>query len=647
MKVLRGTLKWIIFAVIAVPIWFLVAGIIHINLNKPNYDVNQYQMHVQIQKNGNAQVTENVTYKFKDFFHGVYRTFDISGLTGMSRPQVSYTTKGRTKQIPYEVHYKDVPTYGTEYNSAIGTDVPTYSFSKELVDTPGEDNTFEFTKHGYLRRMKVYHYADDGELIRFTYRYQLKGFVTNYRDVAVVNYKLIPKNWDVPLNHVKLTIDLPKSQVKKLRGWSHGSNFAKTSVDNRQGRVTITVKQSQKGHFLETHLMFPKSLTTQNFRTSDKNMRSAVLTQERKLKLQRYLIPLGIALALMPISVIMLILARRYEHQHPGNRDQITDIPHWFELPTMAPEVAISAINGNVGNHDFSASLLNKISNHEITLNVTSGSGKKPKQQYTLKKGPNFNQMDNNLADGDGLTDQENKIFNMIFDGVEATGNDGITINDIQTYSTNHKEVGKAWRAWQAGTKRLGKRYHDQTNEKIRKNYQIAFLASLLLGILGSAILYRANNLILDIIYGVVTIALVCYTGWRAAQVKREFSVYKSEYLQEIAELIGFKHMLRDFDTFKDSWPDAVVVWEKYLAFATAFGYADKVVSAFHLEFPDADTTSSVIFSSSYDPVLFSSFNSLGSFSTFDSSSSDGGGGFGSFGGGSGGGGGGGGGGAF
>ena len=97
---------------------------------------------------------------------------------------------------------------------------------------------------------------------------------------------------------------------------------------------------------------------------------------------------------------------------------------------------------------------------------------------------------------------------------------------------------------------------------------------------------------------------------------------------------IGLKKYMEDFSLLEEKEVPAIVVWEKFLVYATAFGVADKVLKQLKTVYPNIDEIDTIGTSSSlyfmYHSNFTSSFNSSinSSISSTYSSGSGSGGGF-------------------
>lgn len=150
-----------------------------------DYDINQYQVNVAIQRDGSANVTQTVNYQFDDDYHGVFNVQDLRGIQGAKLQKVTTQLNG-------------------------GMVIPASAGNLE------NNNTYELTQNTKQMRVKLYRSVQDGDRLRVVYRYQLQGVVTNYADTAELNWKVIGSGWDVPLENVKIVIQLPAKNVQAL-----------------------------------------------------------------------------------------------------------------------------------------------------------------------------------------------------------------------------------------------------------------------------------------------------------------------------------------------------------------------------------------------------------------------------------------------
>ncbi|MFC6260961.1 DUF2207 domain-containing protein [Levilactobacillus fujinensis] len=577
-----------------------------------DYTIDPYQMHIAVLKNGDADVTQAMTYRFDDDYHGVYNNQDLRGIKG-----------GKLTGIT------------TAFNGG--------KLTAARQSTAHTDNTYQVSYAGQNAKVKLYHRASDGDKLKVTYHYHLQGVITNYRDTAELNWRVIGSNWDVDLENVKVVIQLPATQVKQLQAWTHGSLDGYTKVDKAQGRVTMTLAENPSGTFVESHLLFPTSVTAANTNIKDEKRKAAVQKQEANLaeqanakrkqkKQQAY----GGFLAFIAVIVALGLGFWWWLWRHPANRYP-HPIPanHFFDVPSVSPALAESLVDFKSPNTDaLSGEILMAVSNHEITMVPV-----KDGRRETLK-----------------LTKLVPTVSNYFLQKcfMKIAKADSFTLLDLKKYGKHDKKgrLSKWFRTWQEQVDELAEPYQDAANVKLRQRTMLGTvgltaLISIAIGV--GWTLNRTISLATTIIGLLAVLVLWIYTVRLYQHTDRN----NEAGLIQVNEVGGFRRMLKDIGHFNTAEVGDLILWEQILPYAAAFGLAQKVANKLAVDFGTAALNDNFVvfypifysndFSGSIGDSLNDSISSAIQTSTSASSSSGGSGGFsggssGGFGGGSGGG---------
>ncbi len=192
-----------------------------------DFDIKQYQVGIEVLTNGDADLTQKITYEFNGDFHGVYYNQDLKGI-------------GKADQIAAAV----------EQNGHL---------TKLPVNQSGQNNTVNTSQTDDWLKLKVYHQISDAEAT-FIYHYRLHNVITSYQDTAELNWKIIGNGWDEPLHNVSIVIQLPGKNIDSLKAFTHGPLNGKTVVLKKQGRVRMTVDRVSAHQFVESHLLFDNAI---------------------------------------------------------------------------------------------------------------------------------------------------------------------------------------------------------------------------------------------------------------------------------------------------------------------------------------------------------------------------------------------------
>lgn len=526
-----------------------------------HYDIDQMHINVDVQKNGNAYVTQRIKYNFDGNFHGVFLMQDYKGTGGII----------------------NVPS--VHIISREGDTLATHSNSEQ-------PDTFQTSDNGHKYQIKLYH-PFSNEKATFIYKYGIKQVIKNWADTAELNWKIIGTGWDVDLNHVKIVVQLPANNVKKLQAWTHGPSSGYTTVDKQKGRVTMTVNDLEANTFVESHMVFPTSVTPDNQRKSADKHLTAVQQQEAALAKKtnrarsqtQLFATLGTVIALV-LGFFYLILEIIWFHKHPNKRVKKTPKVHNFEIPAYSAVISQVILTHTEPNSDaFTAWLMELAAAGEITIEPEHYEKKHGHQgtTYRLTETPKM-----------ASPNRYDPLLEFLFGKIgRPTESDGaqktVTLREINDYHKQHKhdeKLSDLFTSWQESQYRRteGLKVFNKNRTKIRLHaFRLLAVAILVLIVAGFSLIFLNNSLAFLwhwalFIFVVVSLALVI---WHLAQ--------RSYYTQKGADAAGrirnFKYMMHDIGSFERSQVGDLILWEQMMPYAVAFGLADKVVKAMRANF--------------------------------------------------------------
>ncbi|WP_334330133.1 DUF2207 domain-containing protein [Companilactobacillus sp. HBUAS59699] len=529
---------------IILSVWLTVVAIISVGIFQTNvhadgdYEITDYSVNIDVDQQGNADMTQRVTYNFDGDFHGVYYNQALKGIKGADDPEVAVITDGNSTVLQRS--------------------------------NLGSDNTFSVDKTEDYMKLKVYH-AVANKKVTFVYRYKLYGVIKNYRDTAELNWKIIGGGWDHNLNNVKITINLPAKNIKSLQAWAHGTLDGFNKVDKANGRVILTVSEVDAGDSVESHIIFPTSVTPLNTNKIDKNAKSRILKQEKKLVQEanyRRQMPGRVTkvVILMMILVVIIIIIFNYIQlvRHPINKHKMpTPLHHWFDAPDVSPSMANIILNkSNVGDSKgFTGDVLVEVNKRNLKIDKENKTFR-----ITALKAP-----------------QDALIKFMI----ETIGDgESVTIKEINKYAKKDKK-GKLYgkfEDWKERAAEHNDRYIDLENKgTISRMLGSAIVSSVLMLLTVSLawFLVKAWAIPLSII-SAITIFII----WLVYLLIRKQISYYTENGEQIAnELQAFRRMFEDVDDLNLAEVGDLILWEQILPYAVAFGISKKVVKALKLKF--------------------------------------------------------------
>lgn len=499
-----------------------------------NYDINKYFVNVNILKDGNAEITQKITYKFDGSFHGVYYNQDLKGIKGVETPKVEIKDNLGTTPL-------------SKSNSAL-------------------DNTFSVKKSADKMQIKIYHNISD-QSATYIYHYKLLGVVTNYNDTAALNWKIIGTGWDEPLNNVKILIHLPKKNIKNLKAWSHGPLNGYTDVDKNKGLVTMTIDNVNANQFVESHIIFPTSVTASNTNVVNKNAKADILKQEQKLANEannqrarrKGFFYFTLIVFVLLIVMIYMFLYRSLKKNPINKHNMPTPINHWFEVPEVSPSMAnIILHKSNRGNSDgLTGDLLVEVNKRNLEIT-------KKDDTFEIK----------------ALKMPDDNLFQYLINDIGDK--EKVTIKQINHSSKS--KLSDKFESWSKRAAKGSKIFFDADNKNKLYSFFIAAMAITMLAVLMVVISLITYIQMWPLALAIFVSSLIITWGVYI-YAKKRISVYteKGEILAN--ELRGFRQMLKDIEDINVAEVGDLILWEQILPYAVAFGVSGKVIKALKMKF--------------------------------------------------------------
>ncbi|MGX6465441.1 DUF2207 family protein [Leuconostoc falkenbergense] len=591
-----------------------------------DYEITNWQQTVAIQPNGDANVTKQVSYSFDDDMHGVVMREGLA-----AGKKASALTWGGLKSIKV----------------AVNGQAPTVIQPRQGVAQTG----YVETKTSNAVKEKVYYPVRENDKLVVTYQYVLKGLVTNWDDVAEINWRPI-SDWDVDLDKAKLVIKLPKKSPKQLKAWVHSRAKGDVKLDKAQGEVIAMSDTVSADESLEIHMYFDSDQTPLNqLRRSGK--RAKLINQQEAaivVKHNRFVFwMMIIAFLVSPILFVIVLFIVfwqnkkvRYQQNLAKQKSGTTGEPvHIFDLPNdlgpalIAERLAEQSDDAKI----VVATLLDLVARHKITMT------------YQDMKRPD--EITYQVTDENGLQPFELSFVRMIF----GKNRDLVRHGD---FKKKQSPVSKSIRKRIGAFKQALAKAEQQTRivdkiatQKATDAKTMALGGLIVLSVISAVVLgIIADQTQVSSIWAIIVIeSVVALVTLLLTATQKTIFFTVPDGMQEQWQWQGFKKMLHDIAHLQDKQVLDVQLWDKILAYAVIFGEAKNVATQMKIWAKDMDwnTDNTLLFvpyylyGSDWSDGFVTSINQDGAFQ----SSSNVSGGGGSFSGGSSGGAGGGGGGAF
>ena len=517
-------------------------------------DLKNLDFDITLNSNGTAYVTETWDISIKDT-NTLFKTFVLdSKYSGLKDVSVIEVTNGRNKE------FKEI------YQEKYHVDKDCFYALKN--------------KKGKFEIAWGVHEDDSSARRTFKISYTYVDAVKNYNDCSEFYCKLIGSDFEIPAKNVTGTIKLPMQVevLDDLRVWAHGpldGNIQRASQDT----VTFDVPKLSSKTMLEVRVVTPNYVFENNTNTSSQNKFQYILEEEQgwadKANAERArakIIWAAIVFVIVVLTGLFLGIMIKYivdghklKQKYPKKK---FDLKYFRDIPDEKNATPVRAAYlyyfksntttmGSCLPKIFSATMLDLALKELISFEPVDDK--------------EFNIILNKDKEAD-LSMDEKTVLDIL--NKATAGNDRVSTKELLKYSKKHYETMYTKLSL---LPKLAENYHndssniDEEKKKANKKWKskgtvyltIIFASFVLAGFVGPI-------LILDI--PLLLCSMLCFMN------ANKISILTDKGEEEKAQWQGLKNYMDDFSLLKEKEVPDLVLWEKYLVFATAFGISTKVI---------------------------------------------------------------------
>ena len=554
--------------------WGIILFLIIIPSTKalqPNYKVTNLSINADIKENGDAYIEEHIALKgafngyIRDlYYQGDYSLYDASSLQLLDICEIDIINIDQFDNVDSDC------------------------FTRVNQGQNGESYVYEETNTINYKSLKMYKYNPSGTAV-FSIRYILKDVVVIHNDIAEFYWTFIGTEFDDQIDEVKININLPAAS-NELRAWAHGPLNGEIDLIGKD-KVIAKLDKLPANNLIDVRMVFDREIVPLGTKLSHQNSFDEIIEGEQKraddvnkLRQKAKIIHYGIItinyLWLIGLIIIFIHVYKKYDKE----RKSTFHLEYYREFPgDYGPETLEYLLKQNITNNGLSASILNII--QKKGLKVKEG---KKKKDYILVK----------TKEKDNLTDEEEYLRDWL---VKDYG-DGksVRLKDI-TKASKKNSTAQAfldgYEKWfyMAKTKAVGEKfYEDQLHIKLKMGLYI--LIGIVLFSINLSYNIESWTKYVVIIFSIIFLIYIFSFTKRTKKGNDHFVKWKA-----------FKKFLLDFGRFQEKELPEIVLWEKYLVYATIFGIADKVRKTMEIKLKSMDvaTTNYPIFTHMYINHVF------------------------------------------
>ena len=517
-----------------------------------DYDIKHFYIDATLQENGDMDVQELVVMK------GTFNGYEVG---------IEYNTNSI-----YGASYMDnVSIYGGPLTNEKDLDINNWNFDFsefKKVDYAQNGDKLKFIESNYSdsNNYRLY-YSTDNSTTAFLVKYTLKDVGIAHNDCIEINWNFFSTAFRDDVEDLQIRVNYPiKMNKNDFSWWFHGPLTGSSDIINVNEKYTSVlakVKKLDAGTAVDFRTLVPKTGFNESLfsKVNNDDVKESIVESEdaivakdnalrKKYRAYFYTIEgLSIGYYVLLVSLWIYVYKKYDKERKPKfvgeyNREFIDD---------YNVEVIDYLMNNTITPNAMSASLMNLIYKKNVSVE------KLPEQKNNYKF---------TLVNRDNLNDTENCLVDFLFTTVG--GNNEFTTKELKSYASSTKTCNtfmSSYTKWKNKVIEDGKNqgFFDKLPGRYGYGFFMLFLAFI---IYFASIVLNVDTFIVNTLIFAAIIFIV-YIG----TIKR-----KSEKgIEHYTRWKAFKKFLNDFGTFDTKELPEIILWERYLVYATIFGLAKKV----------------------------------------------------------------------
>lgn len=550
---------------------FLLIGTVKSNAGTLN--LNNLDFNVQINNDGSMDVTETWDI-YVSSTNTLYKSFEIdsSKYSGITNVIVKEITNGQNinfaKTENWAYHVTKNYYYGTE----------------------NEDGDFEIGWGVGLDNSRGTR--------KYEISYTVKDAITKYEDYAELYWQFVGENFEISADKITGTIYLPSNAINKedIKVWGHTEDLNGTIYATDLNKIEFELDNFRSGRYVEIRTLFPTELITSSGRTKNKEILQTAINEETKWadkanarkERQEWIdknLPIILFAVCVLINIILIIVYIKKIIKYSKKLKELkkyeptTKLEYYRDLPdeNSTPGEAMKILDINISSFTptnfgkvFSATMLDLVLKGYLEIKQEKNEkGKDVINIYILKQV------------SDGLKPSEARIMKFVIDA--AKGKEVITLKELEKYIENHasKTESLLKGTYSAVNDQLIKEQiidsEIQEEYKKYKDIQTSYIVAIIFLFCFTFIAFIVPLIIFAID------AIMC------GKIAKKLNVLTQKGIDLQEQWKGLKKYMEDFSMLDKREVPELVIWEKYLVYATAFGIADKVIKQLKIVYPNFD----------------------------------------------------------
>ena len=439
---------------------------------------------------------------------------------------------------------------------------------------------------------------------KYQIRYKVYDAIAVYNDCAELYWQLMGNDNGIPIDKISGTIHLP-GNIKKdeIRVWGHTNVLNGIINANDDATINFYAENIPENNMVEVRSAFPTEVISLSNRTYNYDKLDEIIAEETEWaneannKRQRSIIVGYIVVAIVAIvggvcAVFQILIPINIIRNAKNKIVPTLDVDYYRELPRddATPAEAATLLNKPINQAQFNFS--NVFSATLMDLNLKKILLFEVEKETDSKENINIILNDEKF-DINSLKDDEKAIYTFLKNIFEKKKTNKISIKVIQDYIQNNssKIASLISKVVKIETKFVNNNdYTDKLEVKKFNKLTLSQLFTIMIEVFAFSFIaasgYLAINNLLKVPF--IILGAMAILGIILAFVaKKKLNIYTQKAVDEIDKWKGLKDFMEDFSLIDQKELPSIVIWEKYLVYATAFGIADKVIKQLKIVYPE------------------------------------------------------------
>lgn len=576
---------------ILLTIFFALIFLLLTSINvEATLELEELNYEAQINEDGSVNVTETWDIYISET-NTLFKTFekDNSKYSGITEVKVTEITDGTNKDF-------------------LQTNEETYHVEKDYFYALNNSNgLFEIAWGVGL--------DDDSDNRQYKISYKVIDAIAKYNDYSELYWKFIGEDFEISANKVKGTIILPNNAKAKedIRVWGHIEDLNGEIYVTDLNKIEFTVNDYKSGRYLEVRSLIPNNIITSTGRNYNQNILDTVIQEEtiwaeeaneRREQRQNMVKIVAVVTFMVALFLVYKIfrninkLCKLEKKFKPTTKlEYFRELPYEEATPAEAIFVMSSGLDKSFSS-SFSANILELCLNKYVSLEVTKGEGVFKSDEVKIT-----------LLDKEDSTLKSDIKLTLDFLKEVAREEKQVTTKQITKYLEKHlskvdKLNKKMENIIEAGEIENGN-YNKNNYEKSNKYGIFAviygMLAFFVIGLVAFFVEMSSENFIW---VALVLMGALFVNTVILGMMSYKVNVFSQKGVDEKEKWKAFKKYMEEFSLLKEKEVPSLVLWEKYLVFATAFGISEKVLKQLKVIYPEITDMNSSMYNYSYIHVM-------------------------------------------